>query len=279
MSAVLLLLCMGVVLGVVIGITVKLFAVEQDPRLEEAEALLPGANCGGCGFAGCADFARALLTGEGKPEQCPSTPSEAAAQLAALLGVEVVEREPVTAVVHCGGDDANARMAANYNGVSDCRSATLVASGAKGCLHGCLGLGTCARACPFGAIEITAKRLAVVHADICTGCGKCVGVCPRNVISLAPKAAPLHVFCNSPEKGAVTGKVCKVSCIGCRKCAKKAEEGQMIVDGFLARVNYENPPGPELAEVCPTKCLQSSVALIVESTPAPAEEKREVVNA
>jgi len=277
-AAVVLMLLLGLALGFVIGVAVKVLAVPQDPRVEQAEALLPGANCGACGFAGCADFARALAAGDAKPEQCPSSSDETIEQLAALLGLEVGERVQKVAVVRCGGDDTKATFAAAYNGVNDCRSAALAAGGAKGCLYGCLGLGTCARACPFGAIEITEHRLAVVHPDICTGCGKCVEACPRDLIALVPKSAPLHVLCNSPEKGAAKTKVCKAACIGCRKCVKNSEEGQMLIDGFLARVNYENPPGAELAEVCPTKCLRPATRP-AESVPPTEDEKREVVNA
>ena len=274
-----LLLALGLVLGLVIGIAVKLFGVEVDPKLEQVEDLLPGANCGACGFAGCADFARSLLKGEATPDACTSASNDALSQIAAVLGVSVDERTPNVAVVLCGGDNSVAKAAAKYNGVADCRSAALVAGGAKGCRYGCLGLASCARACPFGAIEITAEGLAVVHPDLCTGCGQCVATCPRKLIELVPATVPIHVLCSSPEKGAAKGKVCKRSCIGCRKCAKNAGEGQMIMEGFLARVNLEDPPGAELAEVCPTKCLQPSLLVEPSAASVQDQEQREVVNA
>jgi len=279
MPAVILLLVMGLVLGLVIGIVVKLFGAEVDPRLEEVEEALPGSNCGACGFAGCAAFAEALVTGKSdNPGMCTSCDEQTVGKLAGLLGLTATMQTPMVAVVRCSGDNDKARRGGLYNGVSDCGHASLVAGGAKACLHGCLGLGTCARACPVDAIEMTPAGLAVVHPDICTGCGKCVRTCPRKLIILAPKSAQVHVLCNSPEKGAAKRDACTVSCIGCRKCVKEAGDDHMAMDGFLARVNYDNPPSSaEIAAVCPTKCLQPS---LIAEAPAPHEdEQQEVVNA
>lgn len=276
MDGVVLLLVMGLVLGFGIGLAVKFFGAVVDPRLEKVEGMLPNANCGACGFAGCADFARALVALEAEPGKCPSCSSEAVEQICELLGVVAEEREPRVAVVRCGGDNTKAKQAGLYNGVADCKDAVLVAGGAKGCVHGCLGLATCARACPFGAIEITDDGIAVVHDELCTGCGKCVSVCPRGLIILVPASAPVHVYCNSPQKGAAKSKVCKASCIGCRKCVKASEEGQMEIDGFLASVNYDNPPTAAVCEVCPTKCLRPASAEAASPQP---EEAREVANA
>ena len=245
----------GTVLGLIIGVVVKLFGAEVDPRMEETEELLPGANCGACGYAGCAAFAEALVQNKANPADCPSNSEESVARICSLLGITAGEREAKVAVVMCGGDNENAREAALYNGVADCKDAMLVAGGAKGCRHGCLGLGTCARVCPFGAIEITEKGIAVVHAELCTGCGQCVEACPRGLIKLVPATVRVHVLCSSPEKGGAKRKVCSVSCIGCRKCVKAAEEGQMIMKGFLATVNTDNPPDASVAAVCPTGCL------------------------
>ena len=257
MVDILLLLVLGLTLGLVIGLVVKAFGVEPDERVEAIEGLLPGANCGACGFAGCSEFARHLAAGEAQPTSCPGAKPEAVARIAEILGVAAGKRTKMVAVVRCGGDDTQAVQAALYNGIADCKDAVQVAGGAKGCIYGCLGLGTCARACPFGAIEM-ANGLAVVHPDLCTGCGKCVAACPRNLIELVPADAPIHVFCNSPEKGAAKRAVCKAACIGCRKCIKEAPEGSMEMKGFLAHANYGNPPPADVAAVCPTKCLRSA---------------------
>lgn len=247
----------GLVLGAVIGVFAKLFKVATDPRIALVTELLPGANCGGCGKAGCADFAKSVVAGENLPGKCPVSSREQVAAIALALGVDAGGGFPKRAVVRCGGDFEQVTRHVNYNGVADCASAMLIAGGPKGCRYGCLGLGTCARKCPFGAIEII-NNLAVVHEELCVGCGTCVAACPRGVIALVPATATAHVYCNSPAKGAEKRQVCKVGCIGCRKCAKSSPD-QFKVDGFLASVNYEADPLPGVAEVeaaaCPTDAL------------------------
>lgn len=248
---------LGALLALIIGATAKAFAVETDARVETVTGMLPGVNCGGCGYAGCADFAKAIVEGRTVPAQCPVSTSVNITRIAEYLGITAVEKEKVTAVVRCSGSCA-VTVRSPYNGINDCRSAVLVAGGAKGCDFGCIGFASCARACPFGAIEMR-DGLAVVHPELCTGCGKCVNTCPKNLIVLAPAAVDVHVYCNSPEKGPVKLKVCKTACIACRKCVKAADsENQMTVNGFLVAANYSNPPLPDLVEKakCPTTALR-----------------------
>ena len=249
----------GVVLAIAIGLVAKYYGVEQDPRTERLQNLLPGANCGGCGFAGCADYAKAVVEGTAKLGLCASMSQAVLAEAAKLLGVEAGEKaERKVAVVCCHGDDTVASTRAFYNGVTDCVNATMVANGGKSCTYGCLGLGTCARVCPFNAIELV-NHIAVIHADICMGCGKCVAVCPRNVIKLVPAKASVHVFCNSPESFKLKKNACKAGCIGCRKCAKSCDEGQITFNGFLATINYDNPPGEAVADVCPMHTIGKTI--------------------
>ncbi len=248
---------LGALLALVIGVAAKTFAVETDERVEVVADMLPGANCGGCGYAGCADFAKALAAGQVPPAQCPVASAADIKRIAEFLGIIAEEKEKLVAVVRCSGSAAVTRRAP-YNGVGDCRTAVVVAGGAKGCDYGCIGFASCARACPFDAIEIR-DGLAVVHPEICVGCGKCVAACPKNLIALVPATVNVHVYCNSPEKGALKRKVCKTACIGCRKCVKAADsESQMTVKGFLVETNYSNPPLSDLVEKagCPTTALR-----------------------
>jgi Na+-translocating ferredoxin:NAD+ oxidoreductase RNF subunit RnfB len=257
LTAVLFATGLGALLALIIGATAKAFAIETDSRIETVAEMLPGVNCGGCGYAGCADFAKAIIEGRTIPSQCPVNTPVNITRIAEYLGITAVEKEKVTAVVRCGGSCA-VTVRSPYNGVGDCRSAVLVAGGAKGCDFGCIGFASCARACPFDAIEMR-DGLAVVHPELCTGCGKCVATCPKDLIILAPAAVDVHVYCNSPEKGAVKLKVCKTACIACRKCIKAADsENQMILNGFLVATNYSNPPLSDLVEKakCPTTALR-----------------------
>ncbi|MBL7016084.1 MAG: RnfABCDGE type electron transport complex subunit B [Kiritimatiellales bacterium] len=248
---------LGAILAIIIGAAAKAFAVESDPRIETVTDMLPGANCGGCGYAGCADFAKAIVENGNAPSQCPVASSEDCGRIAEFLGITSEEKEKLIAVVKCSGNIA-ATVRSPYNGIEDCRSAVLVAGGAKGCDYGCIGFASCARACPFDAIEIR-DGLAIVHPDLCVGCGKCVDTCPKELIALVPAAVDVHVYCNSPEKGAAKRKVCKTACIACRKCVKAADnEDQMVINGFLIATNYSNPPVSDLVEkaACPTTALR-----------------------
>lgn len=248
---------LGALLALIIGIAAKKFAVETDPRIETVTDMLPGANCGGCGYAGCADFAKAIVENGNPPTQCPVASGEDAGRIAEFLGMKAEEKEKVVALIKCSGSIAKT-VRSPYNGVNDCRSAVVVAGGAKGCDYGCIGFASCARACPFDAIEIR-DGLAIVHPDLCVGCGKCVDTCPKNLIELVPASVDVHIYCNSPEKGALKRKVCQTACIGCRKCAKAADsEEQINIKGFLLEVNYDNPPLPDLVEKtgCPTSALR-----------------------
>lgn len=192
----------GMVLGICIAVAAKKFAVEADPRIDEVTGMLPGANCGGCGFAGCADLAKNIVEGKAPANKCPVCTPEAVARIAEYLGQKVEESEKKVAVVLCSGTLSHSKMGAKYNGVLDCRSAVQLNGGAKDCRFGCIGFGSCARACKFGAIEVI-DGLAVVHPEICVGCGQCAEVCPRKLIKLVPCVGPGSYLLQLPgETGA-----------------------------------------------------------------------------
>jgi electron transport complex protein RnfB len=256
LAAVLSLGCIGMVAAVALGFAAKKFAVEVDPRELAALEVLPGANCGACGFPGCAGYAKALVSGTVDLNQCPPGGADVVAKLARIMGVEASASAREIAVVLCQGDNRKAQLRYRYLGLEDCNAAQKIAGGPKACPGGCLGLGSCLRACPFGAIEMTADGLAVISREKCTGCRKCISVCPRSVIRMTPYASTVHVLCNSHDKGATVRKYCQVGCIGCHICQKTVPDAYRI-DNFLATVIYEHDgDAVEAIAKCPTKCIR-----------------------
>ena len=255
--AVLVLAALGLVLGGLIGFTAKKFAVQTDPRIEEISELLPGANCGGCGYAGCTDFARAIVEDGVSPSGCVVVAEDVLETIARAAGQETGKRERKVAVVYCSGDNDHAVHVAMYNGLNDCRAAAALSGAGKGCRFGCIGLGSCARNCSFGAIEIR-NGLAMVHSDLCKGCGKCTDICPRKLIHLVPADSQAHVYCNSLDKGPVKRKKCSAGCLACRKCVKAAPD-IFSAQSFLvrAREGAEIPDELIASIKCPTGALHS----------------------
>jgi electron transport complex protein RnfB len=244
------------VAAIALGIAAKKFAVEVDPRELAAMEVLPGINCGACGFPGCAGYSKALVTGKAEPNLCPPGGAELVTKLARILGVEATAMARQTAVVLCQGDNRKAQLRFRYLGLEDCNAAQRIAGGPKACPGGCIGLASCQRACPFDAIEITADGLAVISREKCTGCRKCLAVCPRDVIRMTPYESSVHVMCNSHDKGAVVRKYCQVGCIGCHICHKTVPDAYKVED-FLATVVYEQDAQAfEAIAKCPTKCIR-----------------------
>jgi H+/Na+-translocating ferredoxin:NAD+ oxidoreductase subunit B len=246
----------GLASAVALGLAAKKFAVETDPRELAVLDVLPGANCGACGYPGCSGYAKMVVSGDKLAAVCPPGGQEVMEKIANIMGFAPITTDPNVAVVCCQGDNARAKAKYNYIGIADCVAAQKIADGPKTCPGGCLGLGTCARICPFGAIEMTHDNLAVISREKCTGCGKCVASCPRQVIALAPLDATTHVLCNSHDKGAVIRKYCEIGCIGCQICKKTVPDAYEI-DNFLAHVVYTHhlEAGPGI-EKCPTKCIR-----------------------
>ncbi len=248
---------MGLVAGFGLAAAARVFAVETDPRQDDVNNALPGANCGGCGYAGCSDFASAVVAGKAGPADCPVCDDASRQTIAALMGLEVTAMARQVALIMCQGDKSVAKRSFRYNGQASCASADLLGGGDKVCLHGCLGLADCQVVCAFGAIEITAQGVARVIPARCTSCGKCVAVCPKHIISLIPADAKIHVLCANTDKGGAAKRACAVACIGCKKCEKAfAENPRITISNNLAHVDYANPPDdPALIDTCPTGAL------------------------
>lgn len=244
----------GLACGIVLSLASRFLAVKEDPRVEGILHLLPGVNCGVCGFAGCLDYAKSIVEQSEKTNLCKPGGAETAQKIADYLGVKAEIEEPRVAIVLCGGSDSVAKRKFLYNGIADCAASALVNGGHKACYYGCLGLNTCARICPVQAIEITNDGLARVHPEMCIGCGLCVSACPRHLIQLVPKSRAIHVLCSSRDRGPVVKKKCSVGCIGCTLCVKMTDAIKM--DGTLAVVDYNQPLEDEAVIA---KCPQHTI--------------------
>ena len=252
LAAVITLAGLGFLGSLGLAIAARVFAVETDPRAEEIEEALPGANCGACGFPGCSELAKRIAEGKACIDGCPVGGQTVAKEIAVIMGVDFSGGgERNVAIVLCAGNNENALKKYHYNGVYDCVSADMFFGGDKACSYGCLGLGTCVGACPFGAIEILPEGIAKVIIDKCTGCGQCVEACPKDIIKLVPVSRKLHILCSSHDKGAAAKKKCEVACIGCQKCVKAAPEGAIRMDDFLAVINYDMEIPESVADECP----------------------------
>lgn len=234
---------LGALLALLLFIVAKKFKVEEDPRIDEVEKMLPGANCGGCGFAGCRGMSEALVTREDISSlYCPVGGGECMKKIAGYLGKVAVEREPMVAVVRCAGTCENRPKTSRFDGATSCLVASSLYAGETGCSFGCLGLGDCVAKCEFGALSINpATGLPEVDEEKCTACGACVKACPKHIIELrkkAPKGRKVYVSCVNKDKGAVARKACKVACIGCGKCAKVCPFEAITVENNLAYIDF-----------------------------------------
>jgi len=229
---------LGVILGIVLAIADKKLYVWEDPRIDQVEALLPLANCGACGCAGCHAFAEKAVKGEIAPGKCTVNSAEGVAAVAALLKVAAGSEEKRVARLACAGGAHVARQKAQYAGLSSCRAAALVNGGGKGCSWGCLGLADCARVCDFNAIHMDAHGLPVVTESLCTACGDCVEVCPKTLFSLHVVSHRLWVACRSLLNGDVAEAECEVACTACGRCVADAPAGLIDIINNLAVVNY-----------------------------------------
>ena len=215
----------GILLGFFLGVSGEKFKVEVDPKEEAIGGVLPGNNCGGCGYAGCSGLAAAIAKGEAPVNGCPVGGAPVAAKIGEIMGVEAEAGGRKVAFVKCAGTCDKANTDYVYSGTRNCATMMFVPNGGpKTCNYGCLGYGTCVAACPFDAIHLE-NGVAVVDKEQCKACGKCIAACPKNLIELIPYEAKHVVQCSSNDKGKDVMKACSVGCIGCMKCQKNCPEG------------------------------------------------------
>lgn len=230
--------------------------VDEDPRIDAALQMLPGTNCGACGYPGCLGLAEAMAGGQALPGKCTVMSEDEREDVARFLGVDVGAEEKVVARLACAGGTNVARNRARYEGLESCRAATLVAGGGKACFWGCLGLGDCEAVCDFDAIYMNEHDLPVVIDDACTACGDCVDACPKDLFSLHPVSHRLWVACKNLEKGDAVLADCEVGCDACGRCALDAPDGLISMIDNLPVVDYSRNHDAKIAiDRCPTGAI------------------------
>ncbi len=234
---VLIFLGLGVLMGVLLALSAKLFFVPTNEKVNEIRACLPGANCGGCGFSSCDAAAEAIEKGEAPVTVCNVGGADVARRVAEIMGEEVGEVSRMRAQVMCSGTKEAAMKKYVYEGAEDCAQAAAIGGGNKLCPDGCIGLGTCAAHCPFGAIYIR-EGVAVVDHEKCMGCGVCVAHCPKGIIKLIPFDSAHWIGCMSHDKGKEVRSYCDVGCIACKMCERVCETGAITVGDNVASIDY-----------------------------------------
>jgi electron transport complex protein RnfB len=248
---------LGIVFGVSLAVIAARYVVKTDPKVEKVRDVLPGANCGACGFAGCMGYAEAVV---GNPDVaanlCAPGKSAVAEKVAEITGKKAEKVDPKIARVFCQGGLSLSQRKFIYTGVQDCTAAVLAAGGNKSCEYGCLGYATCMRACPFDAITMSTDNLPIISKEKCTACGNCVAACPKQVIELAMESKAVVISCHSRDKGADTKKKCQVGCIACGICVRTCPVDAIKIDNNLARIDHAKCI---VCGLCVKKCPTSAI--------------------
>ncbi len=246
----------GLLIGLFLSFASKKFYVHVDEAELGVRELLPGNNCGGCGYAGCDALAKAMVNGSAMTNACPVAGSDVAKEISVILGVDLSEKLREVAFVKCAGDCNKSKQKYDYYGEADCNKlAPVPGNGPKECTYGCSGYGSCVKVCNFGAIDII-NGIAVINKELCKACGLCINTCPKHLIELVPYDSKIKVNCNSLDKGKETKSACSVGCIGCKICVKACEEEAIIVENNLAHIDYGRCTGcGNCKQKCPTGAI------------------------
>lgn len=271
---VLTLFVLGTLLAVILYVIAQKFKVDEDPRIDEVEKMLPGANCGGCGFAGCRAMAEAMVRCDDLSSlYCPVGGGDCMRSIAGYLGKSAPEKGAQVATLLCGGSCAKRQKINHYDGAKSCAVVNTLYTGETACAYGCLGYGDCVRSCQFGALRMNEDTgLVEIDPDKCTACEACVKACPKGIIELRkkwPKNRAIYVACRSKSRGTVVMKACKAGCIGCGKCAKVCPFGAISLENNLAYIDSDKC---KLCRKCVNECPTGAIHLI-NMEPLPKEPK------
>ncbi len=260
----------------------KHFAVKEDERIGKVASLLPQANCGGCGFAGCSGMAAAIVKaadgGSIEGFNCPVGGGEVMGKIAEVLGVTVADAEPRVAVLRCGGSCTARQRVVEYDGLRTCAAMNVSGMGETACAYGCLGCGDCVSACSFGGIKLNETTgLPEIDETVCTGCGSCAKTCPRGIIELRPRGLRgrrVFVACRNQDRGALAMKACSASCIGCGKCAKECKFDAITIENNVA---YIDPAKCKMCRKCEKACPRKAIKAV--NFPAPKQAAQQPASA
>ncbi len=246
---------LGLLLSLILVMAYIKLNVPPNPLEEKLRKILPGANCGGCGFPGCDAYAESLAKGESPPDLCPVGGPSLAQEIAKIIGKEAGEVKKMIAVSTCKGGDNYCSRSFEYRGITTCRAAHVSGGGGKDCVYGCLGYGDCEEACPFNAITMSEYRIPIVDPEKCTGCGICVEVCPRDVMQLIPADKAVYLACRSLEKGVAVKNICKVGCFACGICVRVCPYDALKMEGNIPVMDFDKCTD---CGICVAKCPTDS---------------------
>jgi Na+-translocating ferredoxin:NAD+ oxidoreductase RNF subunit RnfB len=251
------LVLLGAVSGAGLAIASKKFVVVRDPKLTAVLNNLPGTNCGACGLPGCSAMAAAIVSGKSEPAACPVNTDMNNQEIGKIIGVEVGHSIKQVARLLCGGDNETVISLAKYEGFQDCNVMAVVSGGGKACIYGCMGGGTCVKACIYSAMQMNEKGLPIVFDEKCVACGLCVKACPRKLMKLLPVDKPVFVACSTKDKGADVRKICKQGCISCKICEKTCPVKAITLENNILAVI--NPSICEVTGICIEKCPTKAI--------------------